>query len=198
MSHYKRFGLIGVVTVTLLVGSAAAGHAQELKPHARKGFLAGDTIQLIVLDGRRITDDFGKVPQFFSLVLHDAYPDAVIILGADSLFYTPARAGAITVRVQVLGYNKGFGIEAGAGIGAVGGTVIPLVLPQGKWNGATALAITTFDKRIGRDSKQITTISKVVSKANTWGSRSGTQAMHESLSEAANALLNYLDTLFSS
>lgn len=196
MLHYSRLRFTSAIIVPLLVCSAAIGQAQELKPHPRRGFLAGDTIQLIVVDGRRITDDFDKVPTFLNSVLHDAYPDAVVLLGGDSLFYKPARPGAITVRVQVLGYNRGFGIEAGAGIGIVGGTVLPLVFPQGKWNGASALAITTFDKRSGRDSKQTTTISKVVSKANTWGSRSGTQAMRESLSEAANALLNYLDALF--
>lgn len=196
MSHFRRFRFTGAIVVLLVVGFSAAGQAQELKPHARRGFLAGDTIQLIVIDGRRITDNFERVPQFLTLVLRDAYPDAVIALGADSLFYKPARPGAITVRVQVLGYNRGFGIEAGAGIGAIGGTVLPLVFPQGKWNGASALAITTLDKRTDRDSKQTTTISKVVSKANTWGSRSGIEAMRESLSEAANALLNYLDALF--
>lgn len=179
----------------LLVASLPL-HAQEVKPKPRLGFLAGDTIEVVIVDGRRKTDDYEKIPGGLAGAVRDAYPSAVVRQLPDSVFYQLARPGIVTLKVQLLGYGKGFGIEAGAGLGLSNGVPVPLVVPAGKWNGVTVFGVTLFDKRAGRDVKLASTIDRVVSKSNTWGYRSGNQAMRESFEEAANALLAYIDGVF--
>jgi hypothetical protein len=171
-------------------------NAQEVKPKPRLGFLVGDTIEVVIVDGRRKTDDYEKIPGALAGALRDAYPSAVVRPLPDSVFYQPARPGIITLKVQLLGYGKGFGIEASAGLGLSNGIPVPVVVPAGKWNGVTVFGVTLFDKRAGKDVKLASTIDRVISKSNTWGYRSGNQAMRESFEEAANALLAYFDGVF--
>lgn len=194
MAHGFR-GMRRALGLAALLAAFPLG-AQEVTPKSRPGFLAGDTIEVVVVDGRRKNDDFEKVPASLAAAVRAAYPSAVVLHQPDSLFYAPARPGVITLKVQLLGYQKGFGVEAGAGVGLSNGAPVPVVVPSGKWNGVTVFGVNIFDKRAGKDAKLTSTIDRVVSKSNTWGPRSGNQAMRESFAEAVNALLTYIDSVF--
>ena len=170
---------------------------QEIKP--RSGFLAKDTIDLVIFDGRvltknsRIECNSADVMAAIASNIQKAYPAALLQIQGDSAYYRDPAPGRITLKLGVSAFHAGFGVDISVGIGSIGGSFSYGIIPKGKWNAITAYYLRLYDYRNGKTEKLTTSISKIASRPNMWGYRSAQDCLNETYMAANQDLLFFID-----
>ena len=170
---------------------------QLIKP--RQGFLAKDTIDLVIFDGRMFTER-SKVEctsENTILQLGDfiqkTYPSAVINLINSSLYYKDPFKDRITIKIGISAYFAAFGADIKVGIGSLGDNFSFGLIPEGKWNAVTAYAIKIYDNRNNSEIKKTKDISKIASRPNTGGYITAKNILNTTYIEANQELLFFID-----
>ena len=106
----------------------------------RLGFLDKDTIDLMIFDGRILTEkskiECTSENTIFQLgeFVKSTYPSAIVNLLSSSLYYKDPSKNRITIKIGISAYHAAFGADVKVGIGIVGGNFSYGVFPEGKWN----------------------------------------------------------------
>jgi len=159
----------------------------------RTGFLVSDQIDVVFFDSRSEKDASAEVQNSILEHLRRTYPSANFQKINSSEYFSSPENGKITLKINVAGYNAGFGVESTSGIGSINGQ--PFVfsgVADGKWNGLTGLGVMLYDYRDGED-KYTKEISDVVSKPNTGGYSTARNALQSSFQNVMNGLASFLD-----
>lgn len=159
----------------------------------RSGFLENERIDVVFFDSRSEKDASAKVQNSILEHLEKTYPAANFQKINSSEYFSSPENGKITLKINVAGYNAGFGVESTSGIGSINGQ--PFVfsgVADGKWNGLTGLGVILYDYRDGED-KYTKEISDVVSKPNTGGYSTARNALQSSFQNVMNSLASFLD-----
>lgn len=170
--------------------------AQEVK--ARIGFMEGEKLNVVLFDGRQIPN---KVKTDCSSeefkaglisIIKRSYPSVQVNILPESEYYKKADSGAVTIKLGILAYHAGFGIDVAAGLGTAGGQIGTGLFMKGQWNAVTAYSVKIFDQRVVSKpfSKEI---AKVDSRSNMLGNKSAKQALSTSYTSALQELLFFID-----
>ena len=170
---------------------------QLAKP--REGFLKNDTIDLIIFDGRILTDK-SKVECTsentiieLEKILKQNYPSVFFNILNSKDYYNDAKPNRITVKIGIIAYHAAFGVDIKVGIGSIGGNFSYGVIPEGKWNGMTAYSIKFYDYRNNLETKKTKDISEISSKPNLLGYKSAKDCLNTSYMEANHEMLFFFD-----
>jgi len=168
----------------------------------RRGLLQNDTIDLVLFDGRILTDK-SKVECTaentiveLQKILKQNYPSALFNMLSTSDYYKDPNPKRITFKIGILAYHAAFGSDVKIGIGSMGGNFSYGAFPEGKWNGITAYSVKIYDYRNNLEIKKIKDISKIASKPNMWGYKSAKDCLNTSYMEANQELLFFIDDTF--
>lgn len=171
-------------------------------PTPRHGFLEKDTIDLVVFDGRILTEK-SKIectPENTILQLTDfiktTYPSVVINVLTSSLYYKDPLKNRITIKIGILAYHAAFGADVKVGIGSIGGNFSYGVIPEGKWNAVTAYAVKIYDFRNNVELKKTKDIYKIASKPNMGGYITAKNILNNTYIEANQEMLFFIDETF--
>ncbi|MDK2978827.1 MAG: hypothetical protein PWP52_1541 [Bacteroidales bacterium] len=168
-------------------------------PTPRQGFLEKDTIDLIVFDGRILTEK-SKIectPENIISLLAEfikmTYPSAIVNVLNSNLYYKNPVKNRITIKIGISAYHAAFGADVKVGIGSVGGNFSFGVIPEGKWNAVTAYAVKIYDYRNSSDLKKTKDIYKIASKPNMGGYITAKNILNTTYIEANKELLFFID-----
>jgi len=171
-------------------------------PNPRRGFLEKEIIDLVIFDGRTLTNrsnvrctpenTIAKLAEYVKF----AYPSAIINVLDSDQYYRNAVADRITIKIGISAYQAGFGADVKTGIGSVGGTVAVGIFPEGRWNALTAYSVNIFDYRNGQEIRKTKDIYKTASRPNTGGYRTARNILNSTYSEANQELLFFIDGVF--
>lgn len=160
----------------------------------RTGFLENEQINVVFFDSRTNKNRSKEIQQSIFDHIDRTYPEAVVQRLNNSDYYSSPSNKAITLKINIAGYNAGFGVETTSGAGTVNGK--PFVfngVSDGKWNGLTGIGIMLYDYR--EEEKKFTTkISDVVTKPNTSGYATARNALQESFQNVMKNLISFIDT----
>lgn len=165
----------------------------------RKGFLANDTINLVVFDGRviseksRIECSSDQVIDHLQKFMINSYPSSTFVIKSSETYFTKPESKRITIKIGISAYHAAFGTDVRSGIGGVGGDLSLLVFAEGKWNAITAYSIKIYDYREDKEDKISKDISKTSSKSNIWGYKSAIDCLAKTYSEAIQEMLFFID-----
>ena len=175
---------------------------KEQLPTPRQGFLANDTIDLVIFDGRILTKSskvectpestINKLVKF----IKETYPAAIINPLNSSDYYKDPLKNRITIKIGISAYHAAFGADVKVGIGSVGGNISYGVIPEGKWNAVTAYAIKIYDYRNNIESKKTKDIYKIASKPNMGGYMTAKNILNTTYIEANQEMLFFIDETF--
>ncbi len=175
---------------------------KEQIPTPRQGFLENDTLDLVVFDGRILTEK-SKVEctsenTIFQLTefIKMSYPSAVVNILSSSLYYKDPIKNRITIKIGISAYHAAFGADVKVGIGSVGGNFSYGVFPEGKWNAVTAYAVKIYDFRNNSELKKTKEICKIASKSNTGGYITAKNILNTTYIEANQEMLFFIDETF--
>lgn len=171
-------------------------------PTPRLGFLEKDTIDLVVFDGRILTEKSKiectsentilQLTDFIKLT----YPSTIINVLASSLYYKDPMQNRITIKIGISAYHAAFGADVKVGIGNVGGNFSYGVFPEGKWNAVTAYAVKIYDFRNNVELKKMKDIYKIASKPNMGGYTTAKNILNTTYIEANQEMLFFIDETF--
>jgi len=169
---------------------------------ARQGFLQKDTIDLVIFDGRVLTEK-SKVECTsentileLQKMLKQTYPSANINMLSTNDYYKDPKPNRITFKIGISAYHAAFGSDIKVGIGSVGGNFSYGIIPEGKWNGMTSYSVKIYDYRNNREIKKTKDISKISSKSNMWGYKTARECLNISYMEANQEMLFFIDETF--
>lgn len=186
------FVAIGVAAVaSCTTQKTFAPPAPSVQP--RLGMLSGTTVALAIYDARPDTSQFSAIAQSIADAVRLAYPSARLALVPRDSAHADAAPGVVTVRVAVAAYVADFGRKVTAGIGSVGGTFVVGAIPEGVWNGLAGVVVTVVDRRTVSSSTKTQSISKLVSKPNTFGYKTARAALADSFHQSIADLLLFVD-----
>ena len=169
---------------------------KEQPVKSRIGFLEKDTIDVVIFDGRLLTqnskvectsDDYIKSLGEF---VKSTYPDAFINFKDTKHYYKDPLNNRITIKIGISAYHAAFGADVKLGIGL---NLAVAAFPEGKWNAVTAYSIKMYDYRSGKQIKATKDIQKVASKSNTGGYRTARNILNSTYMEANQELLFFID-----
>ena len=165
----------------------------------RAGFLEKDTIDLVIFDGRLLTEKskvectseetIKKLADFIKMT----YPSAVINSLSTSYYYKDPLKNRITIKIGISAYHAAFGVDVKVGIGSVGGSFSNGVFPEGKWNAVTAYTVKLYDYRNSKELKKTKDIYKIESKPNMGGYISAKNILNTCYMEANQEMLFFID-----
>lgn len=168
-------------------------------PTQRKGFLDKDTIDLVVFDGRILTEKSKVECTSENTILQQtdfikmAYPSTVINVLASNFYYKDPIKNRITIKIGISAYHAAFGADVKVGIGSVGGKLTYGAFPEGKWNAITAYAVKIYDFRNNAELKKTKDIYKIASKSNMGGYITAKNILNATYIEANQELLFFID-----
>lgn len=196
------FVILLLITSNLFAQKLYVWCPKDQIPTPRQGFLEKDTIDLVVFDGRILTEN-SKIectPENTIFQLTDfvklTYPSAIINVLATSLYYKDPMQNRITIKIGISAYHAAFGADVKVGIGSVGGNFSYGVFPEGKWNAVTAYAVKIYDNRNGSEIKKTKDIYKIASRPNTGGYRTAKNILNTTFIEANQEMLFFIDEAF--
>ncbi len=189
--------ICSVVSIFLFVSCATSKTyaPSQTSTTPRSGFLKNERIDVVFFDSRSEKDASLEVQNSILEHLRKTYPAANFQKINSSEYFSSPENSKITLKINVAGYNAGFGVESTSGIGSINGQ--PFVfrfsgVADGKWNGLTGLGVMLYDYRDGED-KYSKEISDVVSKPNTGGYSTARSALQSSFQNVMNGLASFLD-----
>jgi hypothetical protein len=159
---------------------------QATKQHI--GFLANQTVNLVVFDGRNIPSNSrsecstSDLEQALKMYIQQIYPSCKIDILSDSAYYQSSAPGKITIKIDV-----------NVGIGTVGGHFAYGVFPKGEWNGLVSYYVQIFDNRNAPGKKNSKEISVITSKSNLWGYKTAKTCLFASYDQANQQLLSFIE-----
>lgn len=175
---------------------------KEQIPTPRKGFLENDTIDLVVFDGRILTEKskvectpeetVAAIGEF----IKQTYPSALINLLNSEFYYKDPIKNRITIKIGISAYHAAFGADIKVGIGSVGGNFSYGVIPEGKWNAMTAYSVKVYDFRSNEELKKTKEIFKIASRPNTGGYITAKNILNTTYIEANQEMLFFIDESF--
>jgi hypothetical protein len=171
-------------------------------PTPRQGFLDKDTIDLVIFDGRILTEKSkvectseNTITQLGDYI-KKTYPSAIINQLNSSLYFKDPLKNRITIKIGISAYHAAFGADVKVGIGSVGGNFSYGVFPEGKWNAVTAYATKIYDYRNNSETKKTKDIYKIASKPNLGGYITAKNILNTTYIEANQELLFFIDETF--
>lgn len=187
--------LCSVVSIFLFVSCATSKTyaPSQTSTTQRTGFLENERIDVVFFDSRSEKDASAEVQNAILEHLRNTYPAASFQKINSSEYFSSPENGKVTLKINIAGYNAGFGVESTSGIGSINGQ--PFVfsgVADGKWNGLTGLGVMLYDYRDGED-KYTQEISDVVTKPNTGGYSTARNALQSSFQNVMNGLASFLD-----
>jgi hypothetical protein len=196
MNQLQRIGILSASLLSLTACATKKVYAPAVSAsiQPRTGMLVGATLLLGIYDARPDTARFGVIAGAVANAIQSAYPTATVRVLPPSEVHRESADAAVTVRVALAAHAADFGRKVVPAVGLVGGTFVLGVIPEGKWNGLSGFVVTVFDKRNGPASPKSQSLSKLVSKPNTWGYRTARAALDEAFSANLQELLLYLDS----
>lgn len=159
----------------------------------RSGFLKNEEIDVVFFDSRSEKEKSKEVQNSILSYLHKTYPSTSFQRLENSKYFSSPSENKITLKINLAGYNAGFGVKSTSGIGTINGQ--PFVfngVSDGKWNGLTGIQVNLYDYRSG-EKKYSKKISDVVSKPNTGGYSTARKALQTSFQNVMNSLASFLD-----
>jgi hypothetical protein len=159
----------------------------------RSGFLENEEIDVVFFDSRSEKEKSKEVQNSILSYLNNTYPSASFQRLENSKYFSSPSEDKITIKINLAGYNAGFGVESTSGIGTINGQ--PFVfngVSDGKWNGLTGIQVNLYDYRSG-EKKYSRKISDVVSKPNTGGYSTARKALQTSFQNVMNSFASFLD-----
>jgi len=188
----RKMWFVGLVS--LLIGCATN---KSFAPSptfvtARSGFLEQETITVSFFDSR-IDQQFSEnIKIEIANHLKGTYPSCKLLFLDDEYFSKPSGRN-IYLKINIMGYNAGFGIKTTTGIGLING--VPFAfngVSDGKWNGIVGFTAVLYDNRNG-EQKFSANISHVITKPNVGGYRTAQGALQDSFQSAMNSLVTFID-----
>ena len=159
----------------------------------RTGFLADEQIDVVFFDSRTEKDQSEELQNSILNHLKKTYPAASFKCLISSEYFSSPKKGKLTLKINIVGYHAGFGVESTSGIGTIKGQ--PFVfngVADGKWNGLTGLGVMVYDYRNG-ENKFTKEISEVESRKNTGGYSTARNAVQTSFQNVMNNLSSFID-----
>jgi hypothetical protein len=161
----------------------------------RTTFLEGQSIDVIVFDGRLMTPkskiecSSEEVVNEFISILKNTYPSATFNVLPPNEYYSEPNDSVITIKLGISAYHAAFGADVSVGIGQVGGDFSWGLFPSSQWHGLVGLAVT-----INLSGESITkTIAKTNSKSNTAGFKTAKNMLTTSYMQAIQEMLFFID-----
>ena len=164
----------------------------------RIGFLDNQEINIIIFDGRslppksKIECQSEDITNAIFNVVRTAYPSAKINLLKESDYYKKPETGKITLKIGIVAYQAGFGVDVTVGVGNIGGNFSYGLISKSEWNGITGYYAQIFDNR-NSEKKFVKEISKIESKSNIWGYKTAKTCLNTTFGEANQELLFFID-----
>jgi len=172
---------------------------EEQVPAQRIGFLEKDTIDLVIFDGRILTEN-SKVEctsenTIFQLTefIKMTYPSAVINVLSSMYYYKDPVKNRITIKIGISAYHAGFGADVKVGIGSLNSNIAYAVFAEGKWNAVTAYSVKIYDFRNNSELKKTKEICKIASKSNMGGYITAKNILNTTYIEANQEMLFFID-----
>lgn len=165
----------------------------------RQGFLEKDTVDLVIFDGRILTDkskiECTSENTIFQLgeFIKKTYPSAIMNTLNSSFYYKDPLKNRITIKIGISAYHAAFGADVKVGIGIVGGNFSYGLFPEGKWNAVTAYAVKIYDNRSNLEIKKTKDIYKIASRPNTGGYKTAKNILNTTFIEANQEMLFFID-----
>jgi uncharacterized lipoprotein YajG len=167
---------------------------KETSTTPRNGFLKNEKISLVFFDSRNEKQNSKEIKMAIKRHLARSYPSANINLQDNSKYFLDSQTGIIIIKINIAGYNAGFGTESTSGIGSVNGkTFVFNGVADGKWNGITGISVNLYDNRNSQSKKYTKRISNVVTKPNTGGYSTARKALQQSFQNVMNNLDSFID-----
>ena len=190
----KRLSL-GLFTI-MVVGACATQRALpptvvDINP--RRGLTLSVDLNVTIFDGRISPSQSESLKSALFDQLKAAYPDVRVVRLSDASYYKDPTSNSVTIKIGIEAYNADFGSKVTAGIGTIGGVLVTGMVPEGTWNGLSALFVSIYDNRNGQELKRTTTISKLVSKSNMYGYATADAALREAYESTVRDLLFFTD-----
>lgn len=196
------FILLLLITGNLLAQKLYVWCPKDQIPTPRQGFLEKDTIDLVVFDGRILTEKSKiectsentilQLTEFIKLT----YPSSILSVLPSSLYYKDPMRNIITIKIGISAYHAAFGADVKVGIGSVGGNFSYGVFPDGKWNAVTAYTVKIYDLRNNVELKKTKDICKIASKPNMGGYITAKNILNTTYIEANQEMLFFIDGTF--
>ena len=198
------------LTVIFCLLIAGTLHAQKLYvwcpkeqiPTPHHGLLENDTVDLVIFDGRILTEN-SKIEctsenTIFQLgdFIKKSYPSAVVNILNSRYYYKDPVKSRITIKIGISAYHAAFGADIKVGIGSVGGDFSYGLFPEGKWNAITAYSVKIYDYRNNAEIKKTKDIYKIASRPNTGGYNTAKNILNTSYIEANQEMLFFIDETF--
>lgn len=193
MKTLLKISLLSSLALLISCATNKTYAPSETSTTPRAGFLANEQIDIVFFDSRTEKSQSEEVQSSILDHLKKTYPAANFQkLGSSEYFSSPQKRN-VTLKINIAGYNAGFGVESTSGIGSINGQ--PFVfsgVADGKWNGLTGLGVILYDYRNG-EKKYSKEISDIVSKPNTGGYSTARNALQTSFQNVMNSFASFLD-----
>lgn len=192
----KKYSTISWSIALILLVSCATNKTYtptETSTTPRIGFLSSEQIDVVFFDSRTEKEQSEEVKSSIVDHLVKTYPDARFQKLDDSEYFSTPENGNITLKINIAGYNAGFGVESTSGIGSINGQ--PFVfsgVSDGQWNGLTGFAVMLYDYREGEE-RYSNEISEVEFRPNVGGYATARAALQTSFQNVMNRLTSFLD-----
>jgi hypothetical protein len=158
----------------------------------RLGFLGQDTMMVSFFDSRSDQQYSENIKIEIVNNLKRTYPSCKVLILADEYFAKPS-GNNIYLKINIMGYNSGFGIKTTSGIGIINGVPFSFSgVSDGKWNGIVGFIAVLYDNRDG-EQKFSANISHVITKPNVGGYRTARNVLQDSFQSAMNSLVIFID-----
>lgn len=197
MAKPKRSAKTLLTCLVLITASCATSrvYSPELPVVTpRTGALSGDRVAVGVFDARTDTASSAVLRAELISTVQRAYPSATVTAIRPDSFFKPAVYGVVTLRITVQAFGSGFGVKAVAGMAKVGSfNAAYIIVPEGKWNGVTAIQADLKDWRGSTETTRDTTIRIVVSLPNSSGYSTARNALDAAFGIVSQGLLSWVD-----
>lgn len=195
MKNISLHPTYGVLLIILLISCSTSKTytPTQTSTTPRTGFLENEQINVVFFDSRKDKAQSEEIQQSIVDHLQKTYPSAVVQQLNNSDYFSSPSSNDITLKINIAGYNAGFGIETTSGVGSINGQ--PFVfngVSDGKWNGLTGIGIMLYDYR-DEQKKFTTKISDVVTRPNTGGFATARKALQESYQNVMENLSSFID-----
>jgi len=165
----------------------------ETSTTPRAGFLVNQQIDIVFFDSRTKKAQSEEVKKSIVDHLRKTYPGARFQKLDNSEYFATPESGKVTIKINIAGYNAGFGVESTSGIGMINGQ--PFVfsgVSDGQWNGLTGIAVMLYDYREGEE-RYSNEISDVESRPNVGGYATARAALQTSFQNVMLGLASFID-----
>ncbi|MBC8180043.1 hypothetical protein H8E88_02860 [candidate division KSB1 bacterium] len=159
----------------------------------RSGFLKQETMTVSFFDSRLDRQYSESIKSAVISHLNRTYPSIQIILLDDEEYFSKPSVNSIHLKINIMGYNAGFGLKTTSGIGLINGKPFTFSgVSDGKWNGITGFTVILYDNRSG-EKKYSKNIAQVISKPNVGGYKTAQKSLQDSFQSAMNSLVTFID-----